>query len=146
MCPNPPSPESVESGVGSPTNEWMLVGVVSSHELGTSERVMQLEKIKQRKTDHGKTVVTCSSSWYYKCSLSKTLTISLLLTSPSPIQEGLVPFCLLQFRLLIIAQCCFAYSCKMWLKQCETVETSCTSLWSTGDCTKTYYTKNKGHT
>ena len=37
---------------------------------------------------------------------------------PSPIQEGLVPFGLLpfhqlQFHLLITAQCCFAYSCKM---------------------------------
>jgi len=43
----------VESGVGSPTNEWVLVGVIGSHELGTPERVKQLEKMKQRKTDHG---------------------------------------------------------------------------------------------
>ena len=46
-------PEWVKSGVGSPTNEWMLVGVIGSHELGTPERVKQLEKMKQSKTDHG---------------------------------------------------------------------------------------------
>ena len=46
MCPNPPSPELVKSGFGSPTNEWML------------KRVKQLEKTKQKKTDHGETVVT----------------------------------------------------------------------------------------
>ena len=62
MCPNPPSPELVKSGVGSPTNEWMLVGVIGSHELGTPERVAQLEKMKQRKTDHGETVVNCFRS------------------------------------------------------------------------------------
>ena len=58
MCPNPPSPELVKSGVGSPTNEWMLVGVTGRHELATPERVKQLKKMKQRKTDHGETVVT----------------------------------------------------------------------------------------
>ena len=57
-----PSPESVESGVGSPTNEWILVGVIGRHKLGTPGRVKQLEKMKQRKTDHGETVVTYSSS------------------------------------------------------------------------------------
>ena len=57
MCSKPPPPsESVESGVGSPTNEWVLVGVIGSHELGTPERVAQLEKMKQRKTDHGETI------------------------------------------------------------------------------------------
>ena len=54
-----PPPESVQSGVGSPTSEWVLVGTIGSHELGTPERVAQLEKMKQRKTDHGETVVTC---------------------------------------------------------------------------------------
>ena len=33
----------------------------------------------------------------------------------------LLPFCLLPFRLLIVARCHFAYSCKMWLKQCEII-------------------------
>ena len=50
-----PPPELVKSGVGSLTSEWMLVGVIGSHELGTPERVAQLEKMKQRKTDHGET-------------------------------------------------------------------------------------------
>jgi len=48
-----PPLESVESGVGSPTNEWILVGVLGSHELATPERLKQLEKMKQSKTDHG---------------------------------------------------------------------------------------------
>ena len=56
-------PESVQSGVGSPTSEWVLVGTIGTSELGTPERVAQLEKMKQRKTDHGETVVTYSSSW-----------------------------------------------------------------------------------
>ena len=38
----------------------MLVGVIGTSELGTPERVTQLEKMKQRKTDHGETAVTCS--------------------------------------------------------------------------------------
>ena len=45
--------KSVESGVGSPTSEWVLVGTIGTSELGTPERVAQLEKMKQRKTDHG---------------------------------------------------------------------------------------------
>ena len=55
-------PESVESGIGSPASEWVLVGTIGTSELGTPERVAQLEKMKQRKTDHGETVVTYSSS------------------------------------------------------------------------------------
>ena len=35
------------------------MGVIGTSELGTPERVKQLEKMKQRKTDHGETVVTC---------------------------------------------------------------------------------------
>ena len=42
---------------------------------------------------------------------------------------GLVPFRLLPFHLLTTVRCHFAYSCKMQPKQCEIVETSCTSLW-----------------
>ena len=60
MSPKPPPPtESVQSGVGSATSEWVLVGTIGTSELGTPERVAQLEKMKQRKTDHGETVVTC---------------------------------------------------------------------------------------
>ena len=40
----------------------MLVGAIGTSELGTSERVKQLEKMKQRKTDHGETVVAYFSS------------------------------------------------------------------------------------
>ena len=56
------------------------MGVIGTSELGTPERVAQLEKMKQRKTDHGETVVTCFRSRYYKCWLSKTLAFSLLPT------------------------------------------------------------------
>ena len=60
MSPKPPPPpESVQSGVGSATSEWVLVGTIGTSGLGTPERVAQLEKMKQRKTDHGETVVTC---------------------------------------------------------------------------------------
>ena len=63
MCPKPPPPtESVESGVGSASSEWVLVGTIGTSKLGTPERVAQLEKMKQRKADHGETVVTYSSS------------------------------------------------------------------------------------
>ena len=51
--------KSVESGVGSPTSEWVLVGTIGTSELGTPDRVAQLEKTRQRKTDHGETNVTC---------------------------------------------------------------------------------------
>ena len=50
--------KSVESGVGSPTSEWVLVGTIGTSELRTHERVAQLQKMKQRKTDRGETVVT----------------------------------------------------------------------------------------
>ena len=49
-------PESVESG------QWVLVGIIGSSGLGTPERVTKLESLKQRKADHGETVVTYFSS------------------------------------------------------------------------------------
>ena len=44
------------SGLATPdsfTSEWILVSVTGNRELGTPDRVKQLEKMKQRKTDHG---------------------------------------------------------------------------------------------
>ena len=48
-------PESVElppSGDGPSTKEWVLVGVAESSQLGSTERLAELEKIK-RKAEHG---------------------------------------------------------------------------------------------
>ena len=143
MCPNLPSPESAESGVGSPISEWMLVGVIGSHELGTPERVMQLEKMKQRKTDHGETVVTYFRSWHYKYWLSKTLTFSLLPTSTSPIQEGLVPIRLLLFSPtgtpISPTYNCSVPFCLLMQNVTQTMWNSWNKLYkfkSTRDCTK----------
>jgi len=69
----------VESGVGSSTNEWMLVGVIGSHELGTPKRVMQLEKMKQRETDHGETYLAAD----VVCWPSKTFSVLLMLPASS---------------------------------------------------------------
>ena len=49
--------ESVESGVDPPSSEWLLVGIIGSSELGTPDRLMKLEEMKQRKTHHGETAV-----------------------------------------------------------------------------------------
>ena len=49
-------PESVESG------QWMLMDIIGSSGLGTPERLTKLESLKQRKADHGETVVTYFSS------------------------------------------------------------------------------------
>ena len=51
----PSIPESVElppSGDGPSTREWVLVGVAESSQLGSTERLAELEKIK-RKAEHG---------------------------------------------------------------------------------------------
>ena len=48
-------PESVElprSGDGPCTREWVLVGVADSSQLGSTERLAELRKIK-RKSEHG---------------------------------------------------------------------------------------------
>ena len=52
----PPS-ESVESGVGPPSSKWLLDGIIGSSELGTPDRLMKLEEMKQRKTHDGETAV-----------------------------------------------------------------------------------------
>ena len=57
-----PPPESVESDDGPPTSEWVLVGMIGSSGLGTPDRLTKLESLKQRKTEHGETVVTYFSS------------------------------------------------------------------------------------
>ena len=51
----PSIPESVElppSGDGPSTREWILVGVADSRQLGSTERLTELQKIK-RKAEHG---------------------------------------------------------------------------------------------
>ena len=59
---NLPPPESVEAGDGPLASQWVLVGVIGSSELGTPDRLMKLETLKQKKTDHGETVLTFFSS------------------------------------------------------------------------------------
>ena len=56
----PPSTESVQSSSsgGTPTIEWVLKGVIASQGLGTPER---FEEMRQRKTEHGETIVTSST-------------------------------------------------------------------------------------
>ena len=56
-----PPPESVQSDDGPPTSEWVLVGIIGSSGLGTPDRLTKLENLKQRKTEHGKTVTFFSS-------------------------------------------------------------------------------------
>ena len=68
--PFTPTPESVElplSGNGLPAREWILVGVVNSTQLGSPERLAELEKMKFRKAEHGMiiTVKTDSGSLSY---------------------------------------------------------------------------------
>jgi len=51
----PSIPESIElppSGDGPSTREWVLLGVADSSQLGSTERLAELEKIK-RKAEHG---------------------------------------------------------------------------------------------
>ena len=56
----PPSTESVQSSSsgGTLTVEWVLKDVVGSQGLGTPER---FEEMRQRKTEHGETIVTSST-------------------------------------------------------------------------------------
>ena len=53
VAPSPP--ESIElppSGDGPPASEWVLVGVADSSQLGSVERLAELEKMK-RTAEHG---------------------------------------------------------------------------------------------
>ena len=59
---NLPPTESVESSDGPPASQWVLVGVIGSGELGTPDRLKKLETLKQKKTEHGETVLTFFSS------------------------------------------------------------------------------------
>ena len=54
---NLPPPESVESGDGSPASQWVLVGIIGSSKLGTLDRLIKLETLKQKKTEHGETLL-----------------------------------------------------------------------------------------
>ena len=59
----PPSTESVQSSSsgGTPTIEWVLKDVIGSQGLGTPERLKRLKEMRQRKTEHGETIVTSST-------------------------------------------------------------------------------------
>ena len=46
------------------------MGVIGSHELGTPERVKQLEKMKQKKTDHGEANLAAVGVGHPKLSFS----------------------------------------------------------------------------
>jgi len=49
-------PESVQSKDTPSSRQWVLVGVADSNQLGTPERMRELEKLKERKTEHGETI------------------------------------------------------------------------------------------
>ena len=59
-----PPPESVASDDGPHTSKWVLVGMIGSSRLGTPERLTKLENLKQRRTEHGETIVAYFSSGY----------------------------------------------------------------------------------
>ena len=50
-------PESVQSGDTPSSRQWELVGVADSSQLGTPERTTELEKMKEKRTEHGMTIV-----------------------------------------------------------------------------------------
>ena len=52
----PASMESPRSDDCSPTCEWALVGVIRNNQMGSEARKAELEKIKQRKIEHGMTI------------------------------------------------------------------------------------------
>ena len=66
----PPFTELMQSSSSgdTPTNEWVLMGVVSSQGLGTPERFKKLREMRQKKTEHGETIVTSShhKHWFSK--------------------------------------------------------------------------------
>ena len=51
----PESVESPPSGDTSSSRQWVLVGVADSSQLGTAERTRELEKLRQKKAEHGTT-------------------------------------------------------------------------------------------
>ena len=62
----PPITESMKSlpSDGTRTSEWVLVSVTGSSGLGTPERLKKLENVKQRRTEHGETVITIQQLLY----------------------------------------------------------------------------------
>ena len=48
-----PPPESVQSGDTPSSRQWDLVGVADSNQLGTPERIQELEKMKEKRTEYG---------------------------------------------------------------------------------------------
>ena len=49
-------PESVQSGDNPSSRQWELLGVADSSQLGTPERIRELEKMKEKRTEHGMTI------------------------------------------------------------------------------------------
>ena len=56
-CALSPPPESVQSGDTPSSRQWDLVGVADSSQLGTPQRRTKLEKMKEKRTEHGMTIV-----------------------------------------------------------------------------------------
>jgi len=52
-----PPPESVQSRDTPSSRQWELVGVADSSQLGTPDRTQELEKMKEKITKHGMTIV-----------------------------------------------------------------------------------------
>ena len=55
-----PPPESVQSGDTPSSRQWELVGVADSSQLGTPKRTQELEKMKEKRTEHGMIIVASS--------------------------------------------------------------------------------------
>ena len=55
LSPPPESVESPSSGDTPSSRQWVLVGVADSSQLGTAERTRELEKLRQKKAEHGMT-------------------------------------------------------------------------------------------
>ena len=52
-----PPPESVQSGDTPSSRQWELVCVADSSQLGTPERTTELEKMKEKRTEHGMAII-----------------------------------------------------------------------------------------
>ena len=57
MCSLFSPPESVQSGDTPSSREWDLVGVANSSQLGTPKKAHELEKMKEKRTEHGMATV-----------------------------------------------------------------------------------------
>jgi len=57
MYPLSPPPESVQSRDTPSSRHWELVGVADIIQLGTPDRTKDLKKMKEKRTEHGTTIV-----------------------------------------------------------------------------------------